>query len=207
MKRLTRFASIIFIFIVMGSFVSTQMPIVKPFYIRVVDLVDVPATKYMIIPAGSFRRGSSAPTQSVEGTFATLLFAQNATHDIYYNLHIPADWEVGTDIELAIYWAPTDANSGLVAWEFDWEAVASEADEVLGAGSTHVTIHDSTQSRDNELLETPYGVISGASIAVDDTIGILLYRDHDDASDNYGTNAALIHVEIEYSVDKLGEVE
>lgn len=205
MKRLIRFASIVFILIVMGSFVSTQMPIVKPFYIRVVDLIDVPAKKYMTVPAGSFRRGSSAPSQSTEGTFATLLFAQNVTNDAYYNLHIPPDWEVGTDIELAIYWAPTDANSGLVAWEFDWEAIATESDEVLGAGSTHVTIHDTTQSRDNELLETSYGVISGASLTVDDTIGIHLYRDHDDASDNYGTNAALIHMEIEYRVDKLGE--
>jgi len=161
--------------------------------------------KYLYIGAGSFRRGASAPDQGTEGTFATLLFADNVTEEAFVNIHIPPDWAVGTDIELAVYWAPTSAGAGHVAWEFDWEAVAEHVDEVLGAGSTHVDIHDDTQSRDNELLETPYGAIAGASIAVDDTIGIKLYRDHDDAGDNYVGDAALIHMEIEYTANKLGE--
>jgi len=154
--------------------------------------------KYLTIPAGSFRLGTSAPDRGTQGTFATLLFANNVTEEAYYNLHIPKDWATGTNMELAVYWTPTDGTSGTVAWEFDWEAVASEANEVLGAGSTHVDIHDHTQRLDNELLETPYGVIAGASLSPDDTVGIKFYRDHDDASDNYGADAALIHVEIEY---------
>ena len=162
-------------------------------------------TKYMSIPAGAFRRGVSAPTQGTEGTFATLLFASNATNEIFYNFHVPHDWASGTNVELAVYWAPTDSDIGGVAWEFDWEAVATEANETLGAGSTHVDLHDVTQDLDNELLETSYGAIAGASLAVDDTIGIKLYRDHDDSTDTYGANAALIHVEIEYTADKLGE--
>ena len=162
-------------------------------------------TKYLTIPAGAFRLGASAPTQSFEGTFATLLFASNVTNEAYYNVHIPHDWASGTNVELAAYWAPTDSDVGGVAWEFDWEAVATEANEVIGAGSTHVDLHDTTQGLDNELLETAYGAIAGASLAVDDTIGIKLYRDHDDSTDTYGANAALIHVEIEYTADKLGE--
>lgn len=161
--------------------------------------------KYMTIPAGSFRLGASAPDAGTQGTFATLLFANNVTEEAYYNLHIPPDWVAGTDLDLAVYWAPTDANAGTVAWEFDWEAVASESNETLGAGSTHVDMHDDTQSLAWELLETAYGTIAGASLAVDDTIGIKLYRDHDDANDDYGTDAALIHLEIEYLSDKLGE--
>ena len=48
-------------------------------------------------------------------------------------------------------------------------------------------------------------VYEKASLALDDTIGIHFYRDHDDANDDYGADAALIHIEIEYKVDKLGE--
>ena len=108
-------------------------------------------------------------------------------------------------MELAAYWTPTDGTSGTVAWEFDWEAVAAESNEVIGAGSAHADIHDATQNLDNELLETSYGMISGTAVEIDDTIGIKFYRDHDDAVDDYGADAVLIHVEIEYIANKLGE--
>jgi hypothetical protein len=160
--------------------------------------------KYMIVPSGSFTRGAAAPDVGYEGTFSTLLFANTGTETAYYNLHVPGDRADGTDLKLSIYWAPTDGNAGGVAWEFDWEAVATEANETLGAGSTHVDIHDVTQSLDNELLETAYGTIAGASISADDTIGIHLYRDHDDGDDTYGADAALIHMEVEYYSDTLG---
>jgi len=161
--------------------------------------------KYLTVPAGSFRRGVSAPAQSTESTFATLLFANNVTHEVYYNLHVPADWQAGTDFKLAIYWTPTTNGAGTVCWEFDWEPV--HYGEAIGdIGLTHVDIHDSLSSySDNVIHETPYGTISGAAIAVDDTIGIKLYRDHDDASDNYAANAAFIHMEIEYYANKFGE--
>ena len=160
--------------------------------------------KYMVIGAAAIQKGGTAPDTGTEGTFPTLLFASNLTEQGYFVIHIPGDWAVGTDLEVAVYWAPTSGAAGGVAWEFDWEAVAADANETLGAGSTHVDLHDATQSLDNELLETSYGDISGASLAVDDTIGILFYRDHDDATDNYGADAALIHIEVEYIADKLG---
>lgn len=164
--------------------------------------------KYMVIGIAQLVRvvGGAPPDVSTEGTFGTLLFANTGTEDVYFNVHIPVDWCTGTDLKVAIYWAPTDGTDAKgVAWEFDWEAVAGESNEALGAGNTHVDIHDATQGVDNELLETGYGVIAGASVTVDDTIGINLYRDHDDLIDDYGSDAALIHIEIEYIVDRLGE--
>ena len=72
----------------------------------------------------------------------------------------------------------------------------------MGAGSTHIDLHDQAEALDNELLETGYGIISGASLTGDDTIGLKLYRDHDDAADDYSGDAALIHLEIEYESDR-----
>ena len=162
--------------------------------------------KYMVFAGPQLVRvvGGAPPDIGTEGTFGTLLFASNGTEDVYFNVHVPSDWSTGTDLEVAAYWAPTDGSTGGVAWEFDWEARASEANEALGAGSAHVDIHDVTQELDNELLETSYGTISGAALAVDDTIGINFYRDHDDGDDTYAQDAALIHIEIEYLADKLG---
>ena len=66
-------------------------------------------------------------------------------------------------------------------------------------------MHDTTYAGANNLQETAYGVIAGASVVADDTIGLKLYRDHDDAEDDYAADAALIHIEIEYVADKLGQ--
>lgn len=53
MKRLTRFLTITLILLVMVSFVSAQMPITLPFYIRIADLVDVlrtaPTDNYIFV--------------------------------------------------------------------------------------------------------------------------------------------------------------
>jgi len=164
--------------------------------------------KYMTVSAASLRRGTAPPGEDLIGTHAVLDFASNLTESAYFEVHIPPDWDVGTDLEIAIYWCPTTDDVGKhVAWEFDWEAVAiaaAAAGEILGAGSTNVEIHDDTYAGAHNLQETSYGHIAGASLAADDTIGIQLYRDHDD-TDDYGADAALVHIEIEYKADKLGE--
>jgi len=162
--------------------------------------------KYLTLGVPQLAKGAAAPDSGSIGTFPVLLFSPILTEEVRFIVHMPADWDITTDIELAVYWSPTDATDAKgVAWEFDWEAVAAEANEVMGAGSTPVAIHDLTQGVANELLETSYGTIAAGSLAVDDTIGIHLYRDHDDADDDYASDAALVHIEIEYTVNKLGE--
>ena len=175
--------------------------------VRFLNRVLFRVERYMILGPAQLIRvvGGSPPDQGTKGTFGTLLFASTGTEEIYFNIHVPKDWAERSDIKFAVYWAPTSGAAGGVAWEFDWEARTPESDEALGAGSTHVEIHDATQELDNELLETGYGTIAGTSLVADDTIGINLYRDHDDAIDNYGADAALIHVEIEYVANKLGK--
>ena len=160
--------------------------------------------KYAALSAATFNLGATAPTIVIEGTFPVLQFSNARTESAYVSWHIPIDWKKGTDIKIAYYWTPTDGNAGHVAWEVDWESVASEMNEPLGAGSTNVEIHDDTQSSDNELLETSYGIILGSAITEDDTIGFCISRDHDD-TDTYGAKAALVHMEIEYISDRRGE--
>lgn len=162
--------------------------------------------KYMVFAGPQLVRivGGAPPDIGTEGTFGTLLFASNGTEEVFFNIHVPPDRAAGTNMKLAAYWTPTDGSTGGVAWEFDWEAVAGEANEALGAGSSHSDIHDVTQELDNELLETSYGIMSGSVIDNDDTIGINFYRDHDDLTDTYAADAALIHIEVEYYADRLG---
>ena len=158
--------------------------------------------KHVLVSAGAFRRGAAPPDAGTEGTFATLLFADNATEEAHFNFHLPLDWAEGTDIQAEVHWAPTSAGTGTVAWEIDWEARTPNVNEALGAGSTHIDIHDQAQALDNELLKTGEGTISGAGLIVDDTIGIKVSRDHDDAADDYSGDAALILLEVHYTSDR-----
>jgi hypothetical protein len=182
----------------------------KLFFHDDVTLIDAGVVeKYASFGAGSLvRDASTSPADDGRlNNFPVLLFASNGTEYAFYAFHVPKDWAVGTDMKLAIYWAPTSGAAGGVAWEIRWEARASNANEVIGAGYTDVDLHDATEELENELLETGYGIIAGSALAVDDTIGIRISRDHDDAIDNYGADAALVHIEIEYKADKLGEKE
>lgn len=164
--------------------------------------------KHIIIPAGSFGKGVAAPTEGNIGTFATILFPSNLTKDINYNFHLPTDYAAGTDIEVKLYWCPTTNSAGdTVSWEIDWEARSpgdGAAGEILGAGSTNIELHDVTYAGANNLQETPEGTIAGAGLDAEDVVGLNVLRDHDDA-DDYGSDAALIFLEIEYIADSLGE--
>ncbi len=164
--------------------------------------------KYIVISVGELRKGGGVPDEDVIGTFPVLLFDDASTEGTYYSLHIPADWADGTDLNLAIYWCPTTDDSGKhIAWEIDWEARAhgdGAAGEIIGAGSTNVPIHDDTYTGANNMQETSYATIAGGGIAVDETIGLFIYRDHDDG-DNYGQDVALIHAEVKYISDRWGE--
>jgi hypothetical protein len=160
--------------------------------------------KHVTISAGSLRLATNPPAEAHIGTFALLTFSHLSTMGACFNFHMPPDWEVGTDVSISLYWFPSSTNAGIVAWEFDWEAVA--LGETAASGSTHVDIHDTVASSysEGDLLETPLGVIAGGSLAVDDTVGISLTRDHNDAEDNIGGNAQLLHAKIKYTADKLG---
>ena len=164
--------------------------------------------KYMTIGAAALIKGTAPPDEGTIGVHAVLLFASNLTESAYYEFHIPPDWASGTDVKVAVYWCPTTNDAGKhVAWELDWEARhqgAGAAGEIIGAGSTNAEMHDDTYAGANNLQETPYATISGASLATDDTVGMCISRDHDDG-DDYGSDTALLHIEIEYISDKLGK--
>jgi len=83
--------------------------------------------------------------------------------------------------------------------------LASNNGELLTAGTTSLSVVDSTNSTQDELLESGDMTISGAGCAFEDVIGLRIYRDPADGSDTYVSDASLVLVEINYIADKLGE--
>ncbi|KKN71967.1 hypothetical protein LCGC14_0416130, partial [marine sediment metagenome] len=162
--------------------------------------------RHVIIGVESAGLGASSPSQAVIGNFFVNQFSPTPPMEsIHMTWHIPTDWDSSTDIDIHIHWAPATGAAGDVVWDIDYAAVASEADEVISGAGINLTVTDSTQSRQDELLETANMVITAASIALEDTIGLKISRDTNDAADTYGAAASLILVEIEYTANKLGE--
>jgi len=163
--------------------------------------------KHIVISVENTKLGSSAPTAAIIGNFSVLQFTGVGVtvQSVLTSFHIPPDWTVGTDITVHYHWAPVDGNAGNVLWQMIWDAVASDVNEVISDAGTPTSVVDATQTLQDELLESGNMTISGASLALEDTIGMTIFRDPADALDTYGSSASLVFIEISYISDKLGE--
>lgn len=150
------------------------------------------------IRAEDFKLGAPGPAEAVIGVFSILEFTgSGSTQSVYTSFPVPIDWALGTDIDIRVHWAPVDDSTGTVVWQMTWDAVASEANEVISGAGTNTFVLDDTQSLQDELLQSDSMTISGASLTKEDTIGICIFRDPTHISDDYISGASLVWVEIE----------
>jgi len=163
--------------------------------------------RHLVVGVSSVRAGGTAPTDAIVGVFAVKQFSQTVTQSVFFNVHVPTDWALNTDINVHVHWAPTTAAAGSVVWDMDYVCVASNNGELLSAATTPLTVTSSTNSTQDELLETVDMIINGAGCAFEDTIGIQISRDTGDGADTYGAKASLVYIEFEYIADKLGEAD
>ena len=162
--------------------------------------------KHVTIRPENVKLGAPGPAEAVIGNFSILQFTgETTTQSVYTSFHIPTDWSVGTDVNTRIHWAPIDTNSGTVMWQMTYDAVALDANEVISNVGTTVYITDDAQNTQDELLESSSMTISGTNLALEDTIGMTIFRDPTHGSDTYSSSASLVGIEIEYISDKLGE--
>ncbi len=170
------------------------------------DFIKVAAAKkHTIIRPEDVKLGSPHPAEVAIGNFSVLQFTTSSTQSVYTSFHIPTDWETGTDVDVYVHWAPVNTSSGTVVWQMTYDAVASEAGEVISNAGTTIYIADDTQNIQDELLESGNMTISGTNLALEDTIGMTFFRDPSHGSDDYASAASLVLIEIEYTSDKLGE--
>ena len=178
--------------------------VVIPSSIIFYDLL--PVKKHVIIKPEEVKLGAPGPVEAVIGNFSVLQFTgMSATQSVYTSFHIPTDWKVGTDVNTRIRWAPVNSSSGTVVWQLTYNAVASEANEVISVSGTTISIADGTQNTQDELLESGNMTISGSGLALEDTMGMTIFRDPSHGLDTYLSSASLVGIKIEYTSDKLGE--
>lgn len=161
--------------------------------------------KHIILKPENFKLGATPPTAAIIGNFSVLQFAGTNTQEIFTSFHMPPDWSIGTDINIRVRWAPVDGGSGDVVWQITYNPVQSENNEVISGTGTTISVTDSTQSLQDELLDSGDMTITGTNLTVEDILGIRLFRDPDHNSDSYESEASFLWLEVEYTSDKLGE--
>ena len=161
-------------------------------------------TKQILLLAPSGKKaGVNDPTSALVGEFPVEQFSQAVTQNLYWTTHIPKDWDPSTDMLVHIHWAPVNANAGDVVWDIDYSAIATG--QLLTAAATALTVTDSTQTTQDQSLETASMTMVAGNIALDDMLSIHVSRDTGDGNDTYGSAASFICVEISYTVNSLGE--
>jgi len=167
--------------------------------------------KTIDMAGATFEIGATAPSSNVVGTYLT--WSYDIDDDSVMTFELPHDWAVGTDLTIKVDWGINRAygtESAEVQWNLAWSACPHDASESLAA-PTHSGVLDpgdqNIPATANFLTRTTMGNISGASLSVEDEIGLQISRvDIDDGADpGAAVDPYITHLYIEYIADKLGE--
>lgn len=152
--------------------------------------------------------GNAAPAiQRVQGTEANpkkhfLVAAFDATTDerLTWCFRMPSDYASGGVVKLL--WMANVASGNNVVWGAHLGAVTpTDADTPVehaqAAASTTTTAGDATEAR--RLIETSITLANLDSVAANDLVFLIVYRDADNASDTLAADAELIAAVFEYT--------
>ena len=165
--------------------------------------------KEVKLTAGSFAPGASGATATIIGNYSGWAFGIN--DDMLGELEVPFDWDSSTDLICKVYWYIDEAyvtNSGEVQWQITWSACPTDASEAIDAPTHTGTIDFGDQdipATAKRLTKTGSGTIAAASLASGDLIGITVSRIALDGGANPAAEPVMVHLEVEYVANSLGE--
>ena len=157
--------------------------------------------------AGIGMGAGNAASANARNNTAVVTYASGGLQpkEAFFIFHIPDNMDITENLLVHIHWAPATNAAGNVNWQMDWLAMESENNELINAAATTANVVDAAQTTAFELLETDNMIIPAASLSLEDTLSIRIFRDAGTAPDTYGADADLVLVEYEYVKDKDGE--
>ena len=167
---------------------------------------DARVTKAIDMAGASYSRGGSPPTGITVGNY--LVWKYGVNDDSCITFELPHDWAVGTDVQIEVDWSSDVADATKnVKWQVSWTATPHDDTESLAvAGTTIDDGDDACPAVANYLKRKVVGVIAGASLAMEDEIGLCVKRIiADGTAPGVGTDNYITHLYVNYISDKLGE--
>lgn len=157
------------------------------------------------IPALAFTPdGTNAPEYAateLNSAFTVSTFAFDASTDesIYFVLHMPKSWDAGTLVCQAL-WTQTAGGAGNVVWAV--QGTSLNDSEAFANSGTAVTVIDAAETADDLHISPEFTVTVGSGPTAEDLVALKMYRDADNGSDSYTSDALLIGLRIHYTTDE-----
>ena len=164
-------------------------------------------TKELLIGAGDFHKGASAPDDVYLSNNAHVLaFDKTTVEHGHWERLIPLEFAAGTTIEIEVDWAFDTAEADhYMTWVMEYVLVGTGEDPATAMTRTFQKSVISTGNND-KVITTTFGTgITGAQ--ADDVIMVRFFRDSDATydTDDLDQDAWLIAIHLHYISDKLGE--
>jgi len=178
--------------------------------------ITVPTYELCIVPPSGILTGpAAAPSPCVNdlgdgagddtGAIGGLCFDSSSTDIVYYNWEIPDCWDGASDMAVKVYYTTSDGNAmdagEGVTWAVTYREMVDGTDALNSRTAQTVTENYTSSAGDAdgttfvEELTIDYDA-SGTVLDAGDTMYGSLFRDHDDADDDYAHDALQYRAEI-----------
>lgn len=153
----------------------------------------------------AIRVGATAPDLiNLFGNLWVYGFDASTIESGYLILHPNHDVKPGSGsggIEVHVHWAPTNTNTGVVRWGFEYSYARGFSVDVFPAASTeYLEQAGSGVANTHQIVDS--GLITIANYEPDGIILARIFRDATHVNDTYTGDAALLSVDIHYQSDR-----
>lgn len=198
--------SIVFVVIFVGAFLlgfSTQNgSLILPGNV----FLSPPVWDDLRVPLSATRNPSSAPGYDAfkDGTKAWA-FDKASDEMLYFEVQVPHNYKLGTNLDAHVHWAPIDTGVGGVVWclEYTFQyigaafgATTTDCGRQVGSGTAY----------QHQIINVE--VVTGTSGSVSALLVGRLFRDADSSegkgTDDYDNDAVGISFDLHYQIDSFG---
>lgn len=159
----------------------------------------------MLMSGLAFEKGTVAPDLIAFGADAEAKvygFAPDRTEFMYSIIQFAHRMKAGSEVRPHVHWTPTDAGAGGVVWalRYAWASI--------GEAFSFTTITADPDAAGGTAWEHQVAALPAIETgkAESSIMVLVLLRDHDVEGDDYNADAAFLHFDIHYQVEKMGTV-
>ncbi|MEM9261018.1 MAG: hypothetical protein AAGA62_15350, partial [Bacteroidota bacterium] len=164
---------------------------------------DATATKYQFIDIFGCIRGSASSGTVAGGASPVVRFDAGGNSQMRCSFPVPDDWVSGTDIDMEIFFSPSDNTAGDVDFEL-FHAAFGIGETVAGGSFTDTVAGPSTVNINTELdLYELNEDLPAAGLAADDMVNIRFRRTPGTAADTYAGDVNIHMLRIAYTGKRL----
>ena len=128
-----------------------------------------------------------------------IAFPAGSNGAVEWRFIIPRDWDGTSNFQVKLYWLRAGTGTGTnVVWQANFVAIAA-GENVDTPSFTNISTTTRAVAGVDILEVFDMGGMTSAQVAVDDIINFEIFRDGDDAADDFSLGVLVLGVKIEYT--------